>query len=364
MLYQVFVFNSSTLLDRHLKDFSANYRIYSLQLPDEMHFAGEQVPLQNSDVWERFDREMLVNIYWQSNTLLVIKRANRWFPLIEKILSEQGIPDDFKYIAMIESAFQNVTSPSGAQGFWQFLDETAKKYNLEVNEYVDERYHVEKATIAACNYFKEAYSYFNNWTLVAASYNMGIGGVNTQIKRQKVSSFYDLFLNIETSRYIFRILAAKEIYENQEKYGFYVLKRHLYKPLKTYERIVDTTIANLTDFAIQNQVTYRTLKLYNPWLRTTELPNKDRKVYRILLPEQSVEDDMSDEVLIDEEVIEKAPVPEPSEIKVVNHTVIKNEKLNDIALKYKVSVDDLKKWNNLSTEKLKKGQVLQVLIYN
>jgi len=360
-LYQIFVFHSSTSLDKHLKDFSTNYRIFSLELPDEMDFAGEAVPLHINDVWERLDREMLVNIYWQSNTILVIKRAARWFPLIEKILKENGIPDDFKYIAMIESAFQNVTSPSGAQGFWQFLDETGKKYGLEINEHVDERYHVEKATLAACNYFKEAYGYFNNWTLVAASYNMGIGGVNVQLKKQKVNSFYDLFLNIETSRYIFRLLAAKEIYENQENYGFYILKKHLYKPLKTYEIITDTTIASLVDFAILHGSTYRNLKLLNPWLRSTELPNKNRKIYSISFPEQSVEDEVNEEEN-NEMAADTLAVPEPSQIQIVIHTVGKKEKLSDIASKYNVELEDLKKWNNLSDEKLKTGQEIQIMI--
>jgi len=360
-IWQLMMYHSSTLLDLHLKEFSENYRIYSIELPDELEFAGEAVPLKNEDVAERLDREMLVNVYWQSNTLLAIKRASRWFPVIEPLLKENGIPDDFKYIALIESNFQNVTSPSGAQGFWQFLEETGKKYGLEINEDVDERYHVIKATEAAIKYFKEAYNYFNNWTLTAASYNMGIGGINNQIKKQKVNSFYDLYLNIETSRYIFRILAAKEIYQNPQKYGFNLLEKHLYKPYKTYEIETDTTISDLVDFALQHKITYRQLKLLNPWLRTSELTNKERKIYKISLPLPYENDEViekeQDHVVSDENVIN-----EPKDSIVVIHRVGRKESIEKIALNYHVDVSQIIKWNNLSVNKLKKGQEIIIVI--
>ncbi len=235
------------------------------------------------DVKERFDRELLVNTYWQSQTLLLLKRKERWFPLIEPILKSNGIPDDFKYLALAESGLTNVVSPSGAAGYWQFLEATGTRYGLEINSEVDERYHVEKATIAACSYFKEAYGVFKNWSLVAASYNMGIDGITKQLDRQHVTNYYDLLLVEETSRYLLRIVALKEICKNPLLYGFHLRKRDFYEPYKYRTVVVDTGVTDLALFAVSLGTTYKELKILNPWLRTSTLSNKMQKKYSILI---------------------------------------------------------------------------------
>jgi len=225
--------------------FASSYKIQNyvasklVRLPESMDFAGENAPLNISDVKERFERELLVNANLDASTLLIIKRANRAFPLIEPILKKNGIPDDFKYLAVIESALVNAVSPAGARGVWQFMPETAKERGLEVNETVDERYHLEKSTDAACKYLLAAKLKFGSWTLAAASYNGGMAGVNKQIEIQKVNNYYDLLLNDETSRYVFRILALKEIMKNPEKYGFILSKQELYENLPVRKIEVD-----------------------------------------------------------------------------------------------------------------------------
>jgi hypothetical protein len=263
---------------------SKNYKIYSLALPEGLTFCGEKVPLEDVDVRERLDREVVINTFWHSQTLFHFKRANRWFPLIEKILKDEGIPDDFKYLAMIESGFDNVVSPAGASGYWQFMKMTGIKYGLEINDYVDERYHVEKATRAAAAYLREANSYFKNWTLTAASYNMGIGGIQQKLKEQKAKSYYNLMLVPETYRYVFRILAAKEIYENPRFYGFNVRFKDMYIPFETEKIIIDSTLNDLAAYAIQKGFNYKILKILNPWLRDNKLPVKNGKKYEILFP--------------------------------------------------------------------------------
>lgn len=264
---------------------SEKYRIYSLPLPEKMDFAGESVPLEHFDVREKLDRELLVNTYWHSNTLLCIKRAQRWFPVIEPILAANGIPDDFKYLALIESGFVNVVSPAGAAGFWQFLSETGKSYGLEITDQVDERYHVEKSTQAACHYLKDAYDQYGSWSLAAAAYNMGIAGPRRQIERQGENNYWNLLLNDETSRYVFRILAMKEIVNNADKYGFVIRPADLYEPLRFLAVSVDTSITDFATFSKSFEVTYKDLKLFNPWLRESYLRNKDRKVYEIKIPQ-------------------------------------------------------------------------------
>lgn len=271
--------------DDRYRDFLAkNYRIYSLALPDGLTFCGEKVPLEDLDIRERLDRELVINTYWHSQTMFFLKRANRWFPVIEAILEDENIPEDFKYLAMIESGFDHVVSPAGASGYWQFMKMTAMKYGLEVNENVDERYHVEKSTRAAAAYLREAHGYFKNWTLSAASYNMGIGGVQTRLKEQQAKSYYDLLLVQETQRYVFRILAAKEICENPRFYGFNVRFKDLYTTYDTKKIEIDTTVNNLAAFAQTQGVNYKILKILNPWLRSNKLPNRSRKKYEILLP--------------------------------------------------------------------------------
>lgn len=267
----------------------SNYSVYAIQMPDSINFAGEAVPIDNLDIKERLDREFHVNTYWHSQTFLFHKRAGRWFPVIEPILREQGVPDDFKYLCVIESGLDNVVSPAGASGFWQFMKKTGKGYHLEISDEVDERYHLEKATVAACQYLKEAKKKFGSWTLAAASYNMGKGGVQNNLNQQRVSSYYDLNLNSETSRYLMRIIAAKYILSESEYYGFRLREEDMYQPYKTKNITVDTTISDLIDFAIDQSISYRTLKVLNPWLRRKKLTVTEGKSYQIAIPIEGFE---------------------------------------------------------------------------
>ncbi len=263
-----------------------DYNVYAISMPESMDFAGESVPLDNPDIRERMDRELLVNTYWQSNGLLIIKRANKYFPIIEPLLEKYGLPDDFKYLAVAESALQNNRSPAGAAGFWHFMKGTGREYGLEINDYVDERYNLEKATKVAAEYLKNSKKKFGSWTLAAAAYNAGNGGVQKQINRQQASNYYyDLLLNNETSRYIFRILAFKEILSNPKKYGFNFQEKDLYNHIPTYKVKVDTAVTDFASFAKQFGINYKILKIHNPWLRDTYLKNASRKEYYIEIPE-------------------------------------------------------------------------------
>ncbi len=252
--------------------------------PPSVDFSGENMPLKISDVRERFDRELVVNANLHSSTILIIKRANRVFPIIEPILKQYGVPDDFKYLAVIESALTNAVSASGAKGIWQFMPETAKEKGMEVNDGVDERYHLQKATEAACKYLLTAREKFGNWTLAAASYNGGMNGVNTKIAEQKVSDYYDLLLTDETSRYVFRILALKEIMQHPNLYGFDISKEELYENIPTKIIEVDSSITDLASFAKSQGINYKILKIHNPWLRDKKLVNTTKKKYFIEIP--------------------------------------------------------------------------------
>ncbi len=228
-------------------------------------------------VYERLDREILVNTYWHSATMLYIKRARRWFSVMEPILKKNGIPDDFKYLAVTESGLDNVVSPAGATGFWQFLKSTGERYGLEINSEVDERYNVIKSTEAACKYLLEAYEKFGTWTAAAASYNKGMNGIERQIERQMTRSYYNMVLNDETSRYIFRIVALKEIMNNPRNYGFYINDEDIYPVIETDELLLSGGVENFAEFAAAKGINYMTLKLFNPWLRDNYLTNKSKK---------------------------------------------------------------------------------------
>ncbi len=256
-------------------------KTYALVLPSKLNFCSEVVPMKDQDVRERIDRELLVNTYWQSQTLLIIKEYNKLKPLLEPVLKQYGVPEDFVFLAAAESGFKNVVSPSKAVGVWQILEETGKIYGLEINGEVDERYHFEKSTEAACKYFKQAYEKFGSWTMAAASYNMGMNGLAETSRKQKATDYYDLMLNNETSRYLFRILALKEIIRNPSKYGFIINETDLYKPYSYKTITVDNSIESLPDFAQSNSINYKELKILNPWLRSTMLSNKLRKSYEI-----------------------------------------------------------------------------------
>lgn len=275
---------ASSCLFYQFKNIDTTPTSVNRQLPTKMEFCGERVPLEITDVRERLDRELIVNKNLHSATSLIIKRANRYFSEIEPILKKNGIPDDFKYLCVIESALTNATSSAGAKGFWQFMPETAKEYSLEISSTVDERYHVIKATEAACTYLKKAYSKFGNWTLVAAAYNRGMAGIDRQLTAQGVSDYYDLYLNEETSRYVFRILALKEIMLNTDKYGYVFPNEELYKPIKTKKINVTTNIENLHTWALEQGINYKILKLHNPWLIDTTLNIPLGKTYDIEVP--------------------------------------------------------------------------------
>ena len=261
----------------------------SLDLPEEMTFAGETVPLEIPDVRERLDRELHINTYWHSSTIFLIKRANRWIPQIEQILKENGIPEDFKYLTAIESGFDNVVSPKNAVGFWQILSTSGKENGLEINKYVDERYDPIKSTEAACKYLKKAYEKFGSWTSAAASYNRGMRGLQNAMDDQEIDSYYDLLLNEETSRYVFRILAAKEIIEHPEKYGFEINQDHLYGPENIRLVEVDEDIDDLVSFAKEQGINYKLLKRHNPWLRRDQLKVQSNKTYHIAIPDNTLQ---------------------------------------------------------------------------
>lgn len=268
------------------KNTSDSYNIKAVKIPENLEFAGEKVPLYKPDIRERVDRELLVNTYWQSNALLWFKRTHKYFPIIEPILKEKGVPDDFKYLAVIESDLLNVTSPAGAKGIWQMLKSAARENGLEVNDNVDERYHLEKATRAACDYLINAKNRLGSWTLAAAAYHAGNYGISQRLEDQHVDSYYDVLAGDNTERYVPRILAAKEILSNPKKYGFHFDKEDLYVMPKSYPVRVDTTINNIALFARKFDTNYKELKLHNPWLRENKLNNNSRKVYYIKLPEK------------------------------------------------------------------------------
>lgn len=262
------------------------YNVYALPIPEYIDFAGESVPINDPDVRERLDRELLVNTYWQSNGLLLFKRAHKYFPVIEPILEKYGVPDDFKYLAVIESGLQNVVSPAGARGVWQIMPATAREFGLEVNDNVDERYHLEKSTEAACKYLLASKEKFGSWTLAAAAYNAGNAGINRRLEGQQVEDYYNLLLGEETGRYMFRILALKEIMSNPKNYGFNFRENDLYTLVPAYKVEIDTAISDLANFAQLHKINYKVLKIHNPWLREPKLNNRSRKKYEIEIPQQ------------------------------------------------------------------------------
>lgn len=268
------------------KAYNTHYKIFAPQIPQNITFAGETVPTDVYYVREAIDRELLTNAFWQSNLILFVKRSYRYFPIIEPILKAEKVPDDFKYLALIESSFTNISSPAGASGFWQFMKAAGTRHGLEISEEVDERYNLKKATHAACAYLKASYGNFDSWTCAAAAYNMGDGGLRSQMKKQKQTSYWELLLNQETARYVSRIIAAKIILENPINYGIHLRQKDLYQPIPTREVSVDSTISNLVDFAVSQKTTYRILKEFNPWLRGNALTNKTKKKYTIILPKE------------------------------------------------------------------------------
>lgn len=263
-----------------------SYAVYGVDIPGKVAFAGEPVPLDLFDVREALDRELLSNTYFHSQTIRLIKLANRYFPQIEPVLKKNLVPDDFKYLALAESGLTQAVSPAKAVGFWQLMKGTALEYGLEVGNEVDERYHVALSTEVACQYLIDSYRKYGNWTMTAASYNAGRRGMDRQIERQKKENYYDLLLNEETARYLYRVIAFKLIFEDPAAYGFTISDKDLYPEIPVYKVEVDSTIANFADFAAGYGTNYKILKYLNPWLRDIQLTNPSRKKYEILVPEK------------------------------------------------------------------------------
>ncbi len=262
-----------------------NIEFRAVEIPESVSFAGEPMPLERFDVKESLDRELLSNAYFHSQTIRYIKLAPRYFPIIEPILKEKGIPDDFKYLVVAESGFNpRAVSPARAIGFWQFMKGTAQDYGLEVNNLVDERYHIEKSTYAACDYLLDSYKKFGSWTLVAASYNRGMNGIQRQLERQKTDNYYDLLITTETARYVYRIVALKLILENPERYNFVISDDEKYPVIKTKEVVITGKIENFADFAHKHKISYKQLKDFNPWLRENHLTNSKGKKYIVKIP--------------------------------------------------------------------------------
>ncbi len=264
------------------------YCVTPPRVPNQIEFAGQVIDLQRYDHRERMDRELMAFTYMHSSTMLTLKRANRYFPVIEPILKAEGLPDDFKYLAVIESSLNPLAkSPAGAAGIWQFMPATGREFGLEVNNNIDERYHIEKETVAACRYLKQAYKRYGNWLCAAASYNAGLARISGELQKQQATQAADLWLVEETSRYMFRLLAAKAILSDPQRYGFLLKREQLYPPIPYTEITLDTAITNLADFARKQDITFAQLKDANPWLRQYSLNNKSRRTYTLKIPTQA-----------------------------------------------------------------------------
>ena len=340
--------------------FTSNYKVFGITIPKDINFCGEKLPIQDFTVHESLERELLVNTYWQSQTLLLHKRAARWFPIIEPILKQNGVPDDMKYIALAESGLTNAVSPQKATGFWQIMETTAKHYNLEISAEVDERYNVEKATQAACEVLLDAYKRYGNWTMAAASYNLGMGGIDKAIAKQQTDSYYSLYLNEETARYIFRIVALKEIISRPKSYGYHLRKKDLYPSIPVTKVTVDTAITDLAAFAIAKGTTYKILKTLNPWLISSSLNNADGKKYIIQLPAKGamlygLEDEVlppnSMTVTDTSKFVTQAEIVADSASRSIIYTVTEGDSWETIAQKFGVPKDYILEFNKREENK-------------
>ena len=296
----VLVGNTNSREELWLAHMSEHLTTLNLSAPAGLNFSGDRTPVQDFDVQERFEKELVRNVYYHSSTIMTLKRANRYKDKITKILRQQGVPEDFFYLAVAESHLTNAISPAGAKGFWQFMRSAGTQFGLTINKNVDERYHPIKATYAACRYLKAAHKKFGNWTLVAASYNMGMAGVQNALDKQKVDNYYDLYLNQETAAYVFRILALKTILENPERYGFNLSNNMLYHPIRTKSIKVDSSIGDLVEFAKANETTYKMLKVMNPWLREEGLTVAPGSSFSIEIP--YVENLQVDELVVKDSI--------------------------------------------------------------
>lgn len=370
ILIKLFNFSSGDEIsdDDYRSYFTSNYKVFGITIPKDINFCGEPIPIKDFTVYEALERELLVNTYYQSQTVLLHKRANRWFPVIEPILKKNGIPDDMKYLAIAESGLTNAVSPQKASGFWQIMATTAHHYDLEISEDVDERFNVEKATEAACKVLQDAYNRYGNWTMAAASYNLGMGGIDKQINKQKTEDYYNLFLNEETARYIYRIVAIKEIISRPKAYGYHLRKQDLYPPVPVRRVTVDTTVNDLAAFALSQNSSYKILKMLNAWLLTNKLTVTSGKSYTILFPANGVQLYGFDENASSTETkIDSSRFVTPQEIKndsasrSIIHKVKSGDSWKSIAEHYGVPVEFLLEFNKKNeSDELKPDEELVI----
>lgn len=353
-----------------------NFYVFDLNIPPDLQFCGEKIPSNDFDIKKDLEREFFNSAYWKNNSLALFQKAQRWFPYIEPILKQEGVPDDFKYLCVIESHLSNAASPAGAAGFWQLVPVSARNYGLEVNNEVDERYHVEKATHAACGHIKDAYAVFKNWTLAAAAYNRGIGGIQSAMIKQKTDNYHDLLLNKETGSFVYRILAYKTLFSSPGHFGIKKKKWTYYPkiPYKVFK--VDTAISNLDAFAEAIGTTAGVIHLYNPWLLGNVLNNPASKVYEIRIP-KNTEADYSGYLkdLLPENghliEYENKPLgtpklsPEDTALKTIQYVVKVDEPLKNLADFLKVKEEDIRKWNKLEDgQQAMRGQTLIIQYQN
>jgi len=358
-----------------------NFYVLDLSIPANLNFCDEKIPQNNYEIKDDLKREFFNSSYWKTNSVGFFKKAQRWFPVIEPILKEEGVPDDFKYLAVIESHLSNSSSPAGAAGFWQLLPGSARNYGLEVNSCVDERYNVEMATHAACRHIKDAYKIFKNWTLSAAAYNLGIGGIISALRRQKTDNYFDLLLNRETGSFVYRILAYKTLFSSPGHFGIKKKKlSHVPKIAFTTFRI-DSSITNLETFAKKINCNKALIKSFNPWLLCNLLDNPNKKIYEIKIPKninldytayiEDLDRDKKNSANAKQNITSSAVdslIVDPNEHfsngqssdKTLFHTFKESENLKDLAKKYAVTEDQLRQWNEIDEKNPKNGQVLIV----
>ncbi len=354
-----------------------NFNSNRVNIPVNLNFCGENIPANNYEIQQNLEKEFFNNKYWKSSSPILFAKAQKWFPYIEPILKQQGVPDDFKYLAVIESHLSNIVSPAGAAGFWQLVPNSARAYDLEVNQYVDERYDVEKSTVAACKHIKDAYKEFNNWTLAAAAYNMGIGGVKNALKKQNATNYFSLLLNAETKSFVYRILAYKTLFSSPQHFGIKKKKWNYFQKIPMQHIKVDSSISNLSAFAKKINCTKAIIKFYNPWLIQDELHNPEKNTYVFKIP-KNLKADYSDYIkdLIGEDghsILESDTKPENvTNItdtvnltkKIIYHVVKDKEELNNLAKFYEVKETDLRRWNNIKKNKTAvAGQTLTIIYF-
>ncbi len=350
-----------------------NFNVLGLSIPKNLDFCGEVFPSNNYEIKKNLEREFFNKAYWQSGSGVLFQKARKWFPYIEPILKKHGVPDDFKYVAVIESHLSNVVSPAGAAGFWQLVPTSAQGYGLIVNDFVDERYHVEKATEAACHHFKDGYAVFKNWTLSAAAYNLGIGGLQNALNRQNVDNYYDLMLNRETAAFVYRILAYKTLLSNPSQFGLKKRKLGYLSKIPMRHLVVDSSITDLKAFALANKTNVTTIKLFNPWLLQDKLPNEEKHKFIIEIPKDANKDysDYASDLIGENGSIsqdaEAAPLIIPDslttkiEIKTLTHILKENEILSDLASFYELNEKDIRLDNKLTETEIPKAGTTLIL---